>query len=509
MTEKSKQAMNIAIALLSGALLPLAFSPYDLPFMALLSPVIFLLLLRQLAPSKAALIGYAFGWGYFGHGVYWVYFSIHHFAHAPLWLAVAIMLGMVAILALYMALFAYLMNRFFNQRLAVRYLLALPSLWVGLEALRGVLFTGFPWLSIGFSQIDTWLSSWAAIVGVFGVSWFVAITVGTISYLISAAEKRHKLFAVSLIVIAWMGGLILNSINWTQSAGAPIKVALLQGNVPQEIKWLRSFRQKNMDIYMQMTRQQRDVDLVIWPETSVPAFFHRVQNTLMPALKYEAEQLQIDIVLGLPVMPEGDSHYYNGLHSVRYSNDFYLKRHLVPLGEYMPLKPFSTFILDFLKIPMSDFSAGSDEQALLQGAGYPFASSICYEDAFQQTSIDGLPEAAYLVNVSNDTWFGDTIAPYQHLQMAQMRALESGRFLLRSTNTGITAIVNPAGQITKLAPMFTRTALTGEITPLKGATPFVQGGWWVFLVLTVVMVIVSFLKRDLTETLLDPNSQQV
>jgi len=496
MTEKPKQAMNIAFALLSGALLPLAFSPYDLPFVALLSPVIFLLLLRQLAPSKAALIGYAFGWGYFGHGVYWVYFSIHHFAHAPLWLAVTIMLGMVAILALYTALFAYLMNRFFNERLAVRYLLALPSLWVGLEALRGVLFTGFPWLSIGFSQIDTWLSSWAAIVGVLGVSWFVAITVGTISYLISEAEKRHKLFAVSLILIAWMGGLMLNSINWTQSAGAPIKVALLQGNVPQEIKWLQSFRQKNMDIYMQMTRQQRDVDLVIWPETSVPAFFHRVQNTLIPALKYEAEQRQIDIVLGLPVMPEGGSHYYNGLHSVRYSNDFYLKRHLVPLGEYMPLKPFSTFILDFLKIPMSDFSAGSDDQTLLQGAGYPFASSICYEDAFQQTSIDGLPEAVYLVNVSNDTWFGDTIAPYQHLQMARMRALESGRYLLRSTNTGITAIVDPAGQIIRQAPMFKRVALTGEITPLKGATPFVQGGWWVFLVLTVVMVFISFLKRD-------------
>jgi len=495
--EKPKQTMNVAGALFSGALLPLAFAPYDLPFIALLSPVLFLLLLRQLTPSKAALMGYAFGWGYFGHGVYWVYFSIHHFAHAPLWLAVIIMLGMVAILALYMALFAYLMNRFFNQHLAIRYLLALPSLWVGLEALRGVLFTGFPWLSLGFSQIDTWLSAWAPIVGVFGVSWLVVITVGAILYCFSKVEKRHKLLAASLIVIAWLGGLMFHSINWTQPAGTPIKVALLQGNVPQEIKWLRSFRQKNIDIYMQMTRQQRDVDLIIWPETSVPAFFHRVKNTLMPLLKREVEERQIDIVLGLPVMPEGESDYYNGLHSVRYSNDFYLKRHLVPLGEYMPLKPLSTIILNFLKIPMSDFSAGSDEQALLQGAGYPFASSICYEDVFQQTSIDGLPEAAYLVNVSNDTWFGDTIAPYQHLQMARMRALESGRYLLRSTNTGITAIVDPAGQVTKQAPMFKRVALTGEITPLKGVTPFVQGGWWVFLVLTVVMVVASFLKRDL------------
>jgi apolipoprotein N-acyltransferase len=161
-----KQGMRVIAAIFSGALLPLAFSPYDLPLMAVLSPVLFLLTLRQLRPSTAALMGYAFGWGYFAHGVYWVYFSIHHFANAPLWLAIIIMLGMVAILALYMALFAYLMNRFFYRRLAVRYLLALPSLWVGLEALRGILFTGFPWLSLGFSQVDTWLSAWAPIVGV-------------------------------------------------------------------------------------------------------------------------------------------------------------------------------------------------------------------------------------------------------------------------------------------------------------------------------------------------------
>ncbi|KXJ46863.1 MAG: apolipoprotein N-acyltransferase [Cycloclasticus sp. Phe_18] len=484
-------------AFLAGALLPLAFAPYDLPFMALVSIVLFLILLRSLTPKQAAVIGYAFGWGYFGHGVYWVYFSIHHFGHAPLWLAIIIMLGMVAILALYMALFAYLMNRFFKQNMAVRYLLAFPSLWVGLEALRGVLFTGFPWLSLGFSQIDTWLSGWAPVVGVLGVSWFVVVTVGVVLYCFYGVKRPRRVLSVVLLLVAWAGGFWLNEVNWTKPAGEPIKVALLQGNVPQEIKWLRSFRQINNGIYLDMTRQQVDVDLVVWPETSVPAFFHSVQDSLIPVLKREADDHQMDIILGLPVMPEGDSQYYNGLHSVRYPKEFYLKRHLVPLGEYMPLKPFSTIILGFLDIPLSDFSAGNNEQKLLTGGGYPFASSICYEDVFQQTSIDGLPEAAYLVNVSNDTWFGDTIAPYQHLQMARMRALESGRYLLRSTNTGITAIVDPSGQITRQAPMFKRFSLTGEITPLKGATPFVQGGWWWFLILIAVMIVISFLKRDI------------
>lgn len=484
-------------AFLAGALLPLAFAPYDLPFMALVSIALFLIFLRSLTPKQAAVIGYAFGWGYFGHGVYWVYFSIHHFGHAPLWLAIIIMLGMVAILALYMALFAYLMNRFFKQNMAVRYLLAFPSLWVGLEALRGVLFTGFPWLSLGFSQIDTWLSGWAPVVGVLGVSWFVVVTVGVVLYCFYGVKRPRRVLSVVLLLVAWAGGFWLNEVNWTKPAGEPIKVALLQGNVPQEIKWLRSFRQINNGIYLDMTRQQVDVDLVVWPETAVPAFFHSVQGSLIPVLKREADDHQMDIILGLPVMPGGDSQYYNGLHSVRYPKEFYLKRHLVPLGEYMPLKPFSTIILGFLDIPLSDFSAGNNEQKLLTGGGYPFASSICYEDVFQQTSIDGLPEAAYLVNVSNDTWFGDTIAPYQHLQMARMRALESGRYLLRSTNTGITAIVDPSGQITRQAPMFKRFSLTGEITPLKGATPFVQGGWWWFLILIAVMIVISFLKRDI------------
>lgn len=491
-----RQFVCITAALLAGALLPLAFSPYDLPFMAMLSLILFLQILRSLAPSKSALAGYAFGWGYFGHGVYWVYFSIHHFAHAPLWLAVIIMLGMVAILALYTALFAYLMNRFFKQNAVIRYVLVMPSLWVGLEALRGVLFTGFPWISLGFSQIDTALSGWAPIFGVLGVSWFVVLSVGAVLLFLTATVKKHKVLAVSILSISWLSGFMLDKVEWTRPMGSPIKVALVQGNIPQEIKWQRSFYQKNLDIYFQMTRQQQDVDLIVWPETAIPAFFHHVKDSFIPKVKNEAERQKSDIVLGLPVMPEGDSLYFNGLYSVRYPERFYFKRHLVPLGEYMPLKPFSTVILNFLQIPMSDFSAGEKEQVLLQGAGYPFASSICYEDVFQQTSLEGLPQAAYLVNVSNDTWFGETIAPYQHLQMARMRALESGRYLLRSTNTGLTAIVDPAGQIIGQAPMFKRVTLNGEIVPLQGATPFVKGGWWLILAIAFSMIAFGFFKRD-------------
>jgi apolipoprotein N-acyltransferase len=482
--------------LLSGALLPIAFAPYDYPVMAIISPLLFLLILRQLAPMKAAAAGYAFGLGYFGHGVYWVYFSIHHFGHAPLWLAIIIMLGMVAILALYTGLLAYLLNRFFHEENVVRYLLAFPAMWLALEMLRGVLFTGFPWLSLGYSQIDTWLSGWAPIVGVLGVSWVIALTVGSLACALNCSKFSAKVGAVIFAALFWLVGWGLTSVSWVEPAGKPINVALLQGNVPQEIKWLRSFQSINNNIYKQMTSQQSDVDLVVWPETSIPIFYHRVKDSLMPELRRQSAELKADIIVGLPVRFDGVRGYFNGLHSVQYPDDFYLKRHLVPLGEYMPLKPLSTFILDFLQIPLSDFSAGDKNQHLLKGAGYPFASSICYEDVFQQSSIDGLPEAAYLVNVSNDTWFGDTIAPFQHLQMARMRALESGRYLLRSTNTGLTAFVDSRGQITKQAPMFKRFALKGEIVPLKGTTPFVAGGWWSIFVFAGVMVLLSFVARN-------------
>ena len=477
-------------------MLPLAFAPYDWPLMAFLSPLLFLLIIRQLSARQAAVAGYAFGLGYFGHGVYWVYFSIHHFAYAPLWLAVLIMLGMIAILALYMGLLGYLLNRYFMRHSGVRYLLAFPALWLDLEVLRSVLLTGFPWLSLGYSQIDTYLSAWAPLIGVLGVSYLIALIVGGGLCLLLEATRPYKLAAVFILLSILVSSHLLNKVEWTNAVDKPIKVALLQANIPQEIKWLPSFRQRSIDIYLKMTREQREADLIVWPETAVPVFYHRLKDSLMPVLREEARRYQSDIVLGLPVMPDGSSDYYNGLHSVRFQDDFYLKRHLVPLGEYMPLKPLSTIILDFLQIPLADFSAGADDQSLLKGGGHSFASSICYEDVFQQTSIDGLPQAAFLLNVSNDTWFGDTIAPYQHLQMARMRALESGRYMLRATNTGLTAIIDAKGQVTAQAPMFRRTALVGELTPLTGATPFVKGGWYLIYVVAGLLLLWSFFKRD-------------
>lgn len=466
--------MFLGLAFLAGAVLPLAFAPFSLAPVAVLSLVGLLLAWRGCNARQAAQRGYLFGLGYFGFGVYWVYFSIHHFAYAPLPLAIVIMLGLVAILALYPALLGYVLNRFVADAGWVRYLAAFPLLWVLLEGLRGWLFTGFPWLLLGYSQIDTWLAGWGPISGVLGMSWAVALTAGGAMLLIGRLAKRWH--GVAMTVLIWLAGWGLTGVPWTQTAGPSLKVALVQANIPQEIKWLPDLQARTLDIYVKLTRQHWDADVVVWPETAIPAFYHRVRDAFLPYLTQQAKAHATDVVLGIPVQSSTSRDYYNGLLSTAQMDRFYLKQHLVPLGEYVPLKPLTSFILDWMQIPLSDFSAGPPGQPLLQAGGYPFASSICYEDVFEHASRDGLPEAAYLVNVSNDTWFGDTIAPAQHLQMARMRALESGRYLLRATNTGITAVIDDRGVIVNQAPMFRRHVLRSEFLPKKGATPYVA--WW-------------------------------
>lgn len=486
-------------AFVAGAILPLAFSPFDWAPVAIISLLALLLIWRDASAKQAMRLGYVFGLGYFGFGVYWVYFSIHHFAYAPLLLAVIIMLGLVAILACYPALLGYVLNRWAAKSGMVRYCLAFPLFWVAIEALRSWLFTGFPWLLIGYSQIDTWLSGWAPISGVLGLSWGVAFTAGSVMCLV-ASSSCHRYAGLIVSAIIWGGGWMLTTISWTQPAGPALQVALVQANIPQEIKWLSQFRAGTMRTYTEMTRPHWDADVVVWPETAIPAFHHHIRQTFLADLSAEVRAQNSDLIAGLPVKSQTSPNYYNGLISLAEPDRFYLKQHLVPLGEYMPLKPLSTMILAMMQIPLSDFSAGEPGQSLLTAGGYSFASSICYEDVFEHASLDGLPEAAYLVNVSNDTWFGDTIAPAQHLQMARMRSLESGRYMLRATSTGITAIMDHKGKVVEQAPMFQRFVLRGELIPMQGATPYVAG-WsklrWV-LVILLMGVMLRFRKAEIS-----------
>lgn len=225
-----------------------------------------------------------------------------------------------------------------------------------------------------------------------------------------------------------------------------------------------------------MTEEHWASNIVIWPETAVPAYLDQVKDAFLEPLGSDAKLHNTDLIVSVPVQEHAPDKNFNAVITLGKEQGVYRKSHLLPFGEYLPLQPLSGFVLNMINIRLGNFTPGAASQPLLKAGGYPFITLICYEDAFGELSIRGLADAAFLVNVTNDGWFGNSIEPHQHLQMARMRAIETGRFLLRSTNTGATAIVSPKGNIINQAPLFQETALTGTITPMGGMTPYARWG---------------------------------
>ncbi len=491
------------LAILGGVLLPLAFSPFDWPWLA---PVCLALLFGSwlnATPLQAFVRGYLFGLGQFGFGVSWLYISMNRYGGASPMEAGSLLALFVSILALYPAMAGWLGMRWFGGAGKRRkLLLVFPALWVLQEWLRDWCPTGFPWLEAGSSQVSTPLGQGLApLLGTHCVSLSVAVLAGLALCVFDRNDwhRRAAMMGIGLLIVgcAWLG-----RIQWTQAAGEPFKAALLQGNVPQNQKWQPGFQRATLELYIGMTRQHWDAQLIVWPETAIPAFYHQVKDTWLDNLRAEAAPHKTDLIIGIPWADPSTQRNYNAIVSVAEKPGKYLKRHLVPFGEYVPLRPAFGWVMEILQMPMADFADGKDGQELMHAAGYPLAASICYEDVFGHESRDGLPQAAYLVNVTNDAWFGDSMAPHQHVQMARMRALESGRWLLRATNTGVTAAISPSGRIVSQAPLFQQAAITAEITPMSGATPYVRFGDWP--VIGFLLGLVGFLRFQVSQ---DSNQQ--
>jgi len=484
----------LLVAFLLGASVPLAFAPFGLFPLAVFAPALWFLLLRGAAPARAARLGFFFGLGMFGVGVSWVYISIHTFGHSPLPAAIGVMLLLVAYMSLFTTALAYAGAR---SRVsdAVWLTVLLPAGWALAEWLRSWLFTGFPWLNLGYTQIDSPLAGYAPLLGVYGLSWLTALSAGLLAWTFNTSGRARWLGPL-LFTLLWLGGEQLKPIAWTQVAGTPLQVSLIQGNVPQEEKWDPAQEVATLEKYLDLTRgewlaqEQRRVDLVIWPETAIPAFQHEVANNFIAPLTEEARRVGTDLLTGIPVFDSERSEYYNAVISIGREAGAYYKHHLVPFGEYLPLREILGTLLQVMPLPVADFSAGKLDKPLLRAAGYPVGVSICYEIILGEQMISQLPQAAFLVNVSNDAWFGDSLAPHQHLEMARMRALETGRYLLRATNTGITAIIGPDGVIRERGPQFETLVLRGDIEPRSGSTPYVRWGNWP-VVIAVMLVVLS------------------
>lgn len=467
------------LAFLIGCSLPLAFAPFSFFPMAIIALALLFMLWQNISPHLAFWRGLFFGIGMFGVGTSWIYISIHQFGNVPLLASLFITLLFTLFMALYLAILGGGMNYLFPKDNFIKLFLGFPTAWVLVEWIRGWFLTGFPWLSIGYSQIDSPLSGFAPLIGLYGVSWLTAFTAS----LLVVLYRNKKLLYLFFLVILWSSGRMLLQVDWSQAVDKPpLKVALLQGNIPQDFKWLPDYQTPTLDRYFELSRNNYDVDLMVWPETAIPMFYHQVPE-LIDYLNEQHTTHHLDFLIGIPVLNE-KKEYFNAVMSISEKPDFYYKRHLVPFGEYIPLHAILGRLLQFLNVPMSEFSAGTSQQKNLYSAGQYLGISICYEDVVSELVRSSLPEATLLVNVSNDAWFGHSIAPHQHLEIARMRALESGRYLLRATNTGISAIINPKGKIVAQAPQFQIYTLKGEVQAYQGLTPYIHfGDQWIILLI--------------------------
>lgn len=476
------------LSCVAGAIAVFGFAPFGIfPLPILSLAVLFWLWSKADSPRQAAWLGLSFGMGLFCVGVSWIYVALHEYGYMhPILAAVATAL-FAAVNAALPAAAGYAQARF-KVSSNLRILLVMPAIWTLAEWLRGLLFTGFPWLSFGYSQVPVSpLAGYAPVLGVFGVSLIVAASAALLLALWKMRWSRSGQIALGVLLMLWVGGAILRSVAWTQPQGEPLKVGLLQGNIAQDTKFEEDKLVSTLETYRRLA-QSSDARLIVLPETALPLLRENVPETYHIILREHARKNAGDILIGAFEKEHGK--YYNSVYSLGSAeSQHYRKDHLVPFGEFIPLRGvLGWFINDVLSIPMGDLASGGDQQAPLNVAGQQVALDICYEDAFGEEIIRALPQATLLVNVTNDAWYGDSHAAMQHNQLSQMRALETGRMMLRATNTGVTSVIGVDGRIQAMLPQHEEGVLTAQVQGYTGSTPYVVWGNWGVLALIGLML---------------------
>ncbi|MFA5548799.1 MAG: apolipoprotein N-acyltransferase [Porticoccaceae bacterium] len=476
------------LALAAGALFPLALAPFGWSSLGILSMALLCALLRDGGPREVFIRALAFGLGQFGVGASWVYVSIHVYGEAPVPLA-ALLTGLfILLLALCLAVPFSLYGRV-ARRQPLAAVFVFPSLWVLAEWFRGWFLTGFPWLYLGNSQIDGWLAGWAPLGGVLALGWMAAFSGAALAQLGQLRDRAPGVIAGLLCAaLPWLWGATLDDKRWTTPAEAPVRVALLQPALPLAQKWDQGALFQILDLYRRESETLWDNPLVIWPESAIPEVRHRVDHYLA-WMDERAREAGSTLITGIPT--QASNRYYNSVIALGDGSGQYDKRHLVPFGEYVPLERWLRGTIRFFDLPMSTFSGGAEGQPLLRAGKLHIATAICYEIVYQDLVARTTADADILLTVSNDTWFGSSIGPHQHFEMARLRALENGKPVLRATNDGITAIIDSRGQVRASLPQFQRAVLEGEVTPHSGTTPFTRFGSWPVVVLCLLMVAVG------------------
>jgi apolipoprotein N-acyltransferase len=489
---------RFAIPYLLGVLAVLGFAPFYIfpaPMFAIIG--IIYLWIKADSPKAAFNLGFQFGLGLYVVGIYWIYISLHDFGGMPWWFAGFSTFCLCAFMALFVGLVGYFSKRFGFI------IISAPVFWGLSDWVRSWIFTGFPWLTLGYSQVPhSPLAGYIPIVGVYGVSIITAFAMAIIAYWLgqsnlSASWRRNAIAALALLLV---GGGILKGLEWTTPINEPISTSLIQGNTAQSTKWLPETAQNTIDNYINMARAS-NAQLIVLPETAFPVVSSQIDASITDALTNHAKQNNGNIIVGMVKLNQQTNQYFNTAFSYGSApTQIYAKNHLVPFGEFIPLKQvFGWIYRDWLNMPLSDLSRGGANQTPMQLGNQNVAVNVCYEDVFGEEIIRQLPAATLLVNISNDAWYGKSNAANQHMQFSQARALETGRMVLRATNTGATAAIDPHGYVIAHAPHDVKNTLNVQAQGYTGSTPYVRWGNWPFIVFcfgVLAFVIWRKLKRN-------------
>lgn len=463
------------LTFIAGALAPLSLAPFHFWPLGIVSTFLLAALLYQQPKTQSLRRSFCFGLGLFGVGVSWVYVSIHFFGGASIIFAGLLTLLFVSFLALVFSLPFILLGTWLH-RTPYTFILAFSCIWMLGEWLRSWLLTGFPWLYLGYAHQGTWLAGWAPISGVLGISFIVAFS-GAIAvyFLFNSASKRSLFITAACLSFFWFGGASFRAVNWTIVSEQPIQVAQVQPNIAQDMKWQTNFVDPTLDLLKNMSLELWQHDWIIWPEAAVPLTY---QDALpfLTELNQHADNTNTGLITGIIYDDVREQRYYNSIAGFGDALGIYHKRRLVPFGEYVPLEDWLRGLIQLFDLPTSIISIGPQQQSGIRVNQIDIAPAICYELAYPDLIATTAKNSQVLLSISNLGWFGKSIGPPQFLQMGQMRALETGRYLIYNTNNGSSALINQKGEITQQTQAFIAQTLSGTIYPATGTTPFMRWG---------------------------------
>jgi len=487
----NRRYVGSALALATGAALALSFAPFEWWPMALLCPAALIALWQGATPRRAAALGFWFNFGTFSVGTYWLYISLRILGHAPIPLALLLMLGLAAIMGAYHALLGWVVAKFFPARGALRWLIAIPGAWALLEWWRSWFLTGFGWMALGYAHTDNWLGALAPLVGQYGLGLITLVMAGGLVTLLFG-HVRERITAGALITAFWVIALLLRGVEWTGPYGKPITVAVVQGAVPQDEKWIASNLDNILELYRTRTREAYGANLIVWPESAIPDLtnYHvRYFRDIYAEASARGSALVVGAMHAEENAASGEVEVYNSVLAMDNATpgvSWHNKHHLVPFSEYFPVPEFISTWLRLKGLPYASFNRGAAQQPPLEAAGQRIATGVCYEDAYGATLLPTMRTATLLLNVTNDSWFGRSTARYQHLQISRLRAMETGRPMVRAANDGVSALIGSRGELLVTAPEYEANVMRGELQPRMGLTPYARVGNWPIVSLALV-----------------------